>query len=347
MGRPAEPEIAARFEELHNAIEAMWRDESAIYHYVDRDSHAVTSGEILATGRGNIAVDVARRFDPAARIVVRAVGPSDQKVALGVTIGGRSPRGRHRVEAFKRSQAQWYFGIATATSDRLYAEVERIEVTGLTDDYEVVISTLDTTLQDQTLLLPLWAGVPSQERAEALVKRTLLDPERFWRPYGIPNCAAHQPFYRPDNRGGSGGVWMMWNTMLCEGLVAYGYRAEAAELLNRLMTAMVHGLRTDKAFSEAYNPDVLDGLGEKDYIWGVAPVRLMLTAAGIRPLSPRRVAIEGWSPFPWPITVRWKGLEVTRDGKRTTIRFPSDAVVTFEDTEPRVVDDPGPPETDE
>lgn len=347
LGRPAEPEIAARFEELHNAIEAMWRDESAIYHYVDRDSHAVTSGEILATGRGNIAVDVARRFDPAARIVVRAVGPSDQKVALGVTIGGRSPRGRHRVEAFKRSQAQWYFGIATATSDRLYAEVERIEVTGLTDDYEVVISTLDTTLQDQTLLLPLWAGVPSQERAEALVKRTLLDPERFWRPYGIPNCAAHQPFYRPDNRGGSGGVWMMWNTMLCEGLVAYGYRAEAAELLNRLMTAMVHGLRTDKAFSEAYNPDVLDGLGEKDYIWGVAPVRLMLTAAGIRPLSPRRVAIEGWSPFPWPITVRWKGLEVTRDGKRTTIRFPSDAVVTFEDTEPRVVDDPGPPETDE
>ena len=110
---------------------------------------------------------------------------------------------------------------------------------------------------------------------------------------------------------------------------------------------MVHSLRTDRAFSEAYNADVLDGLGEKDYIWGVAPVRLMLTAAGIRPLSPRRVAIEGWSPFPWPITVRWKGLEVTREGRQTTIRFPSDAVVTFDDGEPRVVDDPGPPEADE
>lgn len=344
LGRPEEPEIAAHAATLRAALEAMWRDETALYHYVDRDSHAVTSGEVLARGRGNLAIDLARRFDPAARIVVRAVGPAEQKVALAVTVAGRSPRGRHRVEAFKRSQAQWYFGVATATSDKLYAEVERIEVSGLTDAYEVVVSTVDTTRQDQTLLLPLWAGVPNAQRAEALVRRSILDPDRFWRPYGIPNCAANEPVYRADNRGGSGGVWMMWNTMVCEGLLEYGFRAEAAELITRLMRSMIHSLREDRAFSEAYNADALDGLGEKDYLWGVAPVHLMLRTAGIRPISPRRVVIDGACPFPWPVTVRWKGLEVTRSGAHTTIRFPSEAVVTFEDDSARLVEDPGPPE---
>ncbi|MBL8094272.1 MAG: hypothetical protein JNL73_08885 [Anaerolineales bacterium] len=347
LGRPEEPEITARAAALKAVVDAMWRDETAIYHYIDRDSHAVTRGEVLAIGRGDLAVDLARRFDPAARIVVRAVGPAEQKVALGVTVAGRGPRGRHRVEAFKRSQAQWYFGVATATSDKLYAEVERVEVTGLTDDYEVVVSTVDTTRQDQTLLLPLWAGLPDAARAEALVRRTVLDPERFWRANGLPNCAANEPVYRADNRGGSGGVWMMWNTMVCEGLIDYGYRVEAAELIARLMHAMIHGLRTDHAFSEAYNADVLDGLGEKDYLWGVAPVHLMLRAAGIRPITPRRVVIDGFCPFPWPVTVRWKGLEITRSGTQTSIHFPSEAIVTLDDTEPHVVDDPGPPDVTE
>lgn len=344
LGRPSEPEIAARVESLRQVIEAMWSDDTALYHYVDRDSHRVTRGEILATGRGNFAVDLARRFDPAARIVVRAIGPKEHKVALGVTVAGRSPRGRHRVEAFKRSQAQWYFGVATATSDKLYAEVERIEITGLTDEYEVVVATVDTTRQDQTLLLPLWAGIPEPERAEALVKRTVLDPDRFWRDYGIPNCAASDPAYSADNRGGSGGVWMMWNTMVCEGLIDQGYRTQAVELIARLMRAMIRNLSVDRSFSEAYNADTADGLGERDYLWGVAPVHLVLRAAGIRPITPRRVAISGDCAFPWPVTVRWKGLEVTRYGTSTTIRFPSEGVVTFEDTAPRLVEDPGPPE---
>jgi hypothetical protein len=39
--------------------------------------------------------------------------------------------------------------------------------------------------------------------------------------------AARDAAYAPDNRDGSGGVWLMWNTMLGEGLIEYGYRAEA------------------------------------------------------------------------------------------------------------------------
>lgn len=339
LNLPDDPVLAHRAETLRHAVENMWRAETSSYHYVDRDSHEVTRGEVLAVGRGNLSVDVHRRFAPSARIVIKAVGPQDARPALSVTLTGRGKRGRHRVEALRRSSVQWYFGISSATSEKLYAELERVEVAGLTEAHDVTVAVMDYTRQDQTLLLPLWAGIPDTARAETLVRTTLLDPARYWRPYGIPNCSAQDPAYRADNREGSGGVWLMWNTMLGEGLIDYGYRAEAAELITRLMTVMLHSLKTEKAFREAYNSDVLEGLGDRDYLWGVAPVALFMRALGVRFIHPKRVWVAGRNPFPWPVTVRWKGVTVTKDTERTLITFPSGQQVEVTDPAPQFVED--------
>jgi hypothetical protein len=254
-------------------------------------------------------------------------------------LSGRGRRGRHRVETLRRAHVQWFFGIGTAVSDKLYTLLDRVEVRGLTADYAVTVSVVDYTRQDQTLLLPLWAGLPDQARAEALVRRTLLDQQRYWRPYGIPNCSASDPAYQPQNSGGSGGVWLMWNTMLGEGLVRYGYRAEAAELIRRLMQAMLHALKEDQAFREAYNADEPEGLGDRDYIWGVAPVALFMQVLGVRIVSPRKVYLEGCSPFPWPVTIRCKGLTIVRGAQATVVTFASGRGATVTGDLRQVVED--------
>jgi hypothetical protein len=344
-GLPADPVLAARAEVLSQRVAAMWRDDTASYHYVDRDSHASPAGEVLAVGRGELALDVVRRFSPPARLLVKAVGPREPRPKMEVTFYGRGRRGRHRVESLRQSRLQWFFGIGSGASDKLYSTLERVEVRGLDDQYEVTVSTVDYTRQDQTLLLPLWAGLPDAARAAALVRRTLLDPLRYWRPYGLPNVSALDPAYKPDNRGGSGGVWLMWNTMLGEGLLDYGFRAEAAELVTRLMTAMLAVLREQKSFREAYNADELEGLGDRDYLWGVAPVALLMRVLGVRLVGSRKVYLEGRNPFPWPVTVRHKALTVVRGlasdagAAATTVTFPSgrSAVVTGE--APQVVED--------
>jgi hypothetical protein len=339
LGMEPDPVLALRAEVLARRVAAMWRDDTASYHYVDRDSHESTRGEILAAGHGPLAVDVQRRFVPPVRVLVKAVGPREARPEMEVTLVGRGRRGRHRVETLKRSHVQWFFGVGTAVSDKLYTLLDRVEVRGLTEEFEVSVAVVDYTRQDQTLLLPLWAGLPDGERAEALVRRTVLDPERYWRAYGVPNCSALDPAYKPDNRDGSGGVWMMWNTMLGEGLVHYGYRAEAAELIGRLMQAMLHTLREEKAFREAYNADQLEGLGDRNYIWGVAPVALFMQVLGVRIISPRKVYLEGRNPFPWPVTVRHKGLVVTRGHASTTITFPNGHAATVTGDAPQYVED--------
>ncbi len=346
LGLPEDPALAERAYKLLRAVEVMWRDDTATYHYVDRDSHEVTRGELLTGGRGDLIVEVHRRFAPSARILVKAIGPKDARPNMEVTLVGRGRRGRHRVETLKRSsQMQWYFGIGTAVSEKLYAELDRVEVRGLTDpegrssEFEVTVSVVDYARQDQTLLLPLWGGLPDPARAQMLIHGTILDANRYWRPYGLPNCSALDPAYRPDNREGSGGVWMMWNSMIGEGLVEYGCRVEAAELIARLMTAMIFTLKTDKAFREAYNADKLEGLGDRDYVWGVAPVHLFMETLGVRIVNPRRVFLEGLNPFPWPVTVRHKGVTVSKGADGAMVTFPSGRQVTLTDPSPQFVED--------
>jgi len=339
VGLPPDAVVAERADRLAHRVDGMWRGAVANYQYVDRDSHSGPAGEVLASGRGYLAVDVVQRFALPARLLVKVSGPRESRPQITVSFSGRGRRGRHRVENLRQSRIQWFFGIGTASSEKLYSQLDRVEVRGLTDEYDVTVSTVDYTRQDQTLLLPLWAGLPTPARADALIRRTLLDPDRYWRPNGLPNCSAADPAYKPDNRGGSGGVWMMWNTMLGEGLVNYGYRAEAADLIARLMRGMLYTLKEEKAFREAYNPDQLEGLGDRDYLWGVAPVALFMHTLGVRIVSPRKVYLSGRNPFPWPVTIRHKGLTIVRTHDATTVTFPSGRSASTRDATEQVITD--------
>jgi hypothetical protein len=90
---------------------------------------------------------------------------------------------------------------------------------------------------------------------------------------------------------------------------------------------MIHTLKSEGCFREAYNPDKLEGLGDRDYLWGVAPCHLFLQTVGIRILSSDKVILEGYNPFPWPITVRQHGVTVTRDPGSDAKDQPQDKVI--------------------
>lgn len=337
------PELEARASGLRDACEAAWSEATACYHFVDRDHHQTTPGAPLGRGRGPYVLRIKRSFAPPGRVLVLALGGAEAPAGLKVRVFGRGPRGGKRGETLRTAQFTWHQGFGAATTQTYYHVVERVEVTGVDRSLRTEVQIADYTRQDQTQLLPLWAGIPGPERAEALVRRTILNSATYWRPYGIPNCSAQDPAYRSDNRDGSGGVWMMWNTMVGEGLAAYGYRTEAAELIQRLMQVMLHTLKTEAAFREAYDADRLQGLGDRDYLWGVAPVHLFLRVLGVRVLSPRRVFVEAGNPFPWPVTVRHHGVSVIKDGHRTYVIFPAGDRFEFADERPHVVELPAQP----
>jgi hypothetical protein len=71
---------------------------------------------------------------------------------------------------------------------------------------------------------------------------------------------------------------------------------------------------------------------------GLAPVGLFLQVLGVQILSPTRVRLEGENPFPWEVTVRYRGLKVVRGLNSTVITFPNGKSLTVTDLSPCVVE---------
>ncbi len=123
----------------------------------------------------------------------------------------------------------------------------------------------DLKRQEIAGLLPLWAGIPDEERADRLVE-TLLDSSKFWRKYGVPSLAADDSFYNPQGYW-NGPVWVEWNYLIMLGLQQYGYNAEARELTRRVAANMIDRLKREHTLWEFYSPDEAWGGYHQTYIW--------------------------------------------------------------------------------
>jgi hypothetical protein len=132
-------------------------------------------------------------------------------------------------------------------------------------------------------------------------------------------------------------VHLPWNLLLGEGLLAYGFRQHAARMLSRLMAGVIQNLKQNRAFYQFYNANTGAGIGERNALHGLAPLGLFLETLGVEILSPQRVRLSGGNPFPWPVTVQYRGLAVTRREKETQVTFPNGKTVTLNDPTDAVV----------
>lgn len=122
--------------------------------------------------------------------------------------------------------------------------------------------------------MPLWAGVASKKQAAALVKH-LIDTSSFWRRYGVPSLAANDPYYNPRGYW-NGPVWIQWDYLIERGLLAYGYKKTAVELVHKVAESMTEVLRKDHELWEFYDPDSVWGGYHRTYIWAGIINRMMM-----------------------------------------------------------------------
>jgi hypothetical protein len=132
-------------------------------------------------------------------------------------------------------------------------------------------------------------------------------------------------------------VHIIWNNLIGEGLLAYGYRQEAARLIAHLMSAIVQNLKRSQAFYKTYHAETGMGMGERNALHGLAPVGLFLATLGVEILSPTEVILRSENPFPWPVTVKYRGLIVTRQMGQTEIIFPNGQPIVRKDPTDAVV----------
>ena len=311
---------------LQKEIEHTWDRSSTTYRHRDRDSHLSNRGRSLAASTGPGIISIDKYFPKPQRICVQIETQGNAALHSSAIIKGTAPSGDEVEEVFS-TNIRWISQQAQLVTSNVFLRIKSVEVRDIAAADRVRVDVVDYSHQDISLLLPLWARIPDARRAENLIRKTITNPDRYFLPFGIPIFPGkHQKSTLPIQE-----VSLVWNQLVCEGLLAYGYREQAAQVFFRLMAGIILSLEKRGAFSNSFDAKTGKTSGEQNNLSGLAPCGLFLDILGVKIISPFSVIITDFNPFPWLITVKYRGLKVIRQIKQTQIIFPDGQSTTVLD----------------
>jgi len=335
LGRDGEAaELQAAAGNLKASVEASWDARAALYGYRDRTTKVCQSGKLIAKHKGPGDLRPKLEFEQPLRLLIE-MGIKNPAAGLPtVEISDLATKGRGNAELIEGDRFQRKNGGLVATTHQVFKKIGRISIRGLDKQDQVAVHIVNMTGEDITLFTPLWAHIPDVQRAQVMISRSLKDAEYFGRPFGVP---ALPSLPDPKAEAVAMSIHLPWNLLIGEGLLTYGQRNEAARLVVHLMNAVIQNLKQNHVFYHCYHAETGNGLGERGALNGLAPVGFFMQTLGLTVLSDESVRLEGKNPFPWPVTVFYKGLKVVRGLDRTEITFRNGKTITITDDNPLIV----------
>jgi hypothetical protein len=310
---------------LKTLLDSQWSPAARIYPYRDAETHQNPPGMEWVTIEGSGRKAVGRAIAPAQRLLVRIIRSDEKTRQTHILIQGQTAQGEQAEEVSPR-QIRWLYGEGRYSTRNPFSRVDEVVVLHAQPSDICRIESVDYSLHDISLLLPLWAGIPDAERARQMIEATILS--RFLRPFGLPVCPP-QPGCEFDESTRL--VSLPWNQLVAEGLLAYGYRQEAVALVERLMQSVILNLKTSHQFSAFYHSESGKGSGDRGALSGMAPVGLFLQTLGLKLLTPKKMIVEGFNPYPWPVNVQYRGMKLNFESARTSIELADGCILTIDD----------------
>ena len=299
--------------QLIDHINSSWQSNSKIYQMRDSDSHLSLEGRVLME---NLQIGLNRAgisLSPPARIkfslTFGITPPQTRRVEL--VIHGRDQNGEYRIERISNSQIQWNHLAGLSHSQTIYSQLDFIFIEG-DDGINFNLSMSNSNQKDISQLFPLFGKIPDVNLAEILVKETIINPEKFWSPFGIRSYpgSSEETIHLP------------WNYLIIMGLLNYGYKTIAGDLFSRIMTRV--GLNILTSGKPSGGIDSTPGEGLKPFLAAEAliPTRLLLQIAGVRISGQQELIIKDQYPFNFPLRLYYRGATLERTAKNTVISIP-------------------------
>jgi len=319
--------------EVRRALERMESPEG--YRTVDRVTHASPAGQKLWEGRAGGEIGSRITLSEPARLLLRCAGALETRPVIRVILSGRNTQGAGCEEEFLSEAFSWLRGAGTCFSRTVWTRVDSIRVEGPTAGMTFHLEVPGLRRGDLSHFLPLWSRSVPSARAGRLFAR-LADESEFDSPSGLRFVPASDPAAGSES---AGGVWMFWNMLMGEAAIRYGKERLALEWIEKWMGTLAGALRADRSFRSWYDPHRAGGSGARNSLHGIFPVGLFLAALGVHPVAADRVWVGGRSVFPFPVTVRWRGMTILREDDSLQVQFPSGARRAFHGTERTLVSD--------
>ncbi|MDD2521426.1 MAG: hypothetical protein PHW11_01200 [Anaerolineaceae bacterium] len=276
---------------------------------LDRENHHWHGGEVLYQGDlqafGTKSIYLAKP----ARLNLRLKPALQLKKPPVFHIHGENAQGDQVVEAVEPANLLWLPGSFFYTTSQIYARIDKLSNLQLEDCF-LQIHQADLLSHDLGLLFT----APVQNDQNGWNLRSVLAANN----YGVPENLDPQAEKKVVNLG--------WNLMLLANLIRNDEVGAAFELLGQLQQAQINHQKLEHSNTDRWSSQNGRFLGLRNTIGGLIPVSLVLELAGIRIFNENKVSLRGQNPFPWVFRVQYRGLEVTRDGKNATVRFPDGSI---------------------
>jgi hypothetical protein len=294
-----------------------------------------TPPEFLGKLKGAGVIEVQKEFPHPVRPMIHIKSKKEGTRPVQIYINGVSTNGSHRVDHITPYQIHWHLNSGYFTSEYIYKTIEQIEITGILPDDEVIIQTPCLTFIDQTLLLPLWAGTASEDKAKILINLTIMNKKRFLSPFGIRSYVDFQNLNETPEEAPT--THLLWESLILDGMIRYGERKKAAEVFTRMMKAVVHSLNTDMTFHNFYHSETGKPLGTTNSLTSLIPIGLLLNILGVKIINSSKVEITGSNPFPWPVTIKFRGLTIVQQEKKALVIYADGQNITVDNNQPQII----------
>lgn len=127
--------------------------------------------------------------------------------------------------------------------------------------------------------MTMWAGIATSEQAQRMVKENLLDEKAFWAPYGVRTLSKYEKMYTIKKTGNPscwlGPIWGISNYMVFDGLVKYGFLAEAKELATKTLELFGRDIVQCGELHEYYDPESGEGVNNQGFQnWNLFAIKM-------------------------------------------------------------------------
>ncbi len=316
-------------EKLINFLQESWDTQKSCFLSRDRDSHLILLGRIISKDQGNGFHIFRDKFPQPTRLGMLIEDKSGQgpNPEIKITLHGQDWKGNYRIEKISPAQYHWGENQGWAVSECIYQQLDYVFVENLGIDLRLNIYSPTTSREDIFQILPLCGKTLDKQQVDSLINNTLTNKDGFWSNYGIRSI--------PDVE--SAAVQLPWNLLIGRSLLRYNKRLLAAELFSKIMDAILINLDDSGCFFSAYDAQSGKGIGRKNTPEGLVPIGFFLELVGIRFLNEKEILIEGEYPFPWPVTISFRGRKIFRDQDMTRIDFPGDKTRIIHGSEKEVI----------
>lgn len=120
-------------------------------------------------------------------------------------------------------------------------------------------------------IIPLWAGIASQEAGKKMIKKYWINPEHMWAKYGLRCLSESDPDYNQANiikphSNWQGPVWPLVNYLAMHALLNYGFRREAQHIAVIISRLCLEDIKNTGGMHENYNADTGKPLAAPNFV---------------------------------------------------------------------------------